>query len=135
MGVIGKLETPGVPCKCDGTKSEQVYKVKLNGKKIELMCKEQVIKLGFYEQWLKSWVILRVLEQISTKQARANGGRCLCKNKKCNKLLVYEVEGWYQDELVGDWETKFHLNQTGPGFKALQKWEAEGEKKARKLVY
>ena len=76
MGVVGKLETPGVPCRCNGTKSNEVYKVKLRGKKMKLMCKEQVIELGFYEKWLDSWVILRVLQQISTKEAKENGSRC-----------------------------------------------------------
>ena len=59
----------------------------------------------------------------------------VCKKKACNKLLLYEVQGWSEDKLACDWDTKYHVNQSGPGFKALKRWEAEGKKNARKIVY
>ena len=134
-GVLGKLETSGVQCSCDGTKSGRVYKVKLRGeKKTQLMCKEKVVELGFYKKWLKSWVILRVLNQLSRKMAEKDGNRCLCKERKCDKLLVYEVQGWHNDELECDMETKFHLKATGPGFDALTRWEKEGKNVAKKIA-
>jgi hypothetical protein len=135
VGVLGKLETSGVPCKCDGTKSNEVYQVKLPGKKtLQLMCKEKVIELGFYEKWLKSWVIVRVLQQVSSYVARKRSrGRCLCEEENCTKLLEYEVQGWSEDRLFCEWETKHHILQTGPGFHALKQWENEGKKAAKKF--
>ena len=135
VGVLGKLETSGVQCSCDGTKSGRVYKVKLLGeKKTQLMCKEKVVELGFYKKWLKSWVILRVLNQVSHKMAEKSDGRCLCEERRCNKLLVYEVQGWHKDKIECDWETKFHLKETGPGFDALARWEKEGKNVAKKIA-
>ena len=135
VGVIGKLETPGVLCKCKGTKSAKIYRVKKSETtKVQLMCKEQVIKLGFYKDWKLAWAILEVLDQRSDKEAKQQEDElCLCEDEECNKLQVYEVRGWYNDKIVNDWMTEFHLTDNGPGFRAHKKWVKEGMQRARKL--
>ena len=136
VGVIGRLlDNRAKQCDCKGPKKhKRVYLVRDEDGEEEFFCKAKVPK-NYLDKWLKTgWLLVSVVDQKDLEFAMKEEP-CRCGQADCSKFCIYEVRGWYQDQLVNEWTPESHLVENEPGKKALAKWKKEGALNAVKRFF
>jgi hypothetical protein len=136
VGIIGKLPVgQGTLCSCKRNKTKRVYHVRHNNGKLEYLCKAMVQQLKCYKKWKKDgWFVLSVMDEKPLDVAKKEDP-CTCGQEDCSKYCIYEVQGWYQDELENEWTPESHLTENEPGKAALRKWKQEAARNGAKHFF
>ena len=137
VGIIGKLPPgKGTLCSCkEGPRTKRVYYVRHNDGKEEYLCKEMVQKFKYLDKWLETgWFVLSVVDEKALAVAMKEEP-CGCGQVDCSKFCIYEVRGWYQDQLANEWTPESHLVENEPGKEALRKWKNEKARNAAKYIF